>query len=196
MRVVYIFFNLLFLARITVETLIILFIPCQIHFHLCVRFPDAISAHPGSIQDYVSWFYCLCISFLDFSLIRTSFLTHVLPSPSLFYFLHGGIGSACTPRKMFLKSCELCSVPLSLRAVFQSIPYTSSLSKWKSALLKFSLLTLLLIWPALLKVVNSTRTWLLQPRVPPVLTCLISSFMLVYDRSSNASFVVGLYVMD
>lgn len=140
------------------------------------------------------WFYCLYISFLDCSLIRRFFLTCVLPLPSLFDFSHEGIESAHTPRRMFLKSCKLYSVPLSLRAVFQSVPYTNSLSKWKSPLLKFIVLTLVLIWPTSLKVVNSTRSWSLQPRVPPVLTCLISSFILQCDRSSNASLVVGLSI--
>lgn len=166
------------------------------HFHLCLRFPYLRFLHLCTSRIMCPWFYCLCISFLYFSLIRRSFFTHVLPLPSL-HFLHGGIKSAHTPRKSFLKSCELSSVPLSLRAVCQSIPYTNSLSKWKCALLK-SVLALLLIWPASFKVVNSIRAWSLQPRVPPVLTCLISSFMFVIrDRSSNASLLVGLsYVMD
>ncbi|KAK4806919.1 LOW QUALITY PROTEIN: hypothetical protein QYF61_012640 [Mycteria americana] len=69
-----------------------------------------------SSQDTCPCFHCLCISFLHFSLTKRSLLSHAGLLPSLPDFLHMGIESSCVLRKMSLKSCQLCSAPLSLRA--------------------------------------------------------------------------------
>ncbi|KAK4806258.1 hypothetical protein QYF61_013402 [Mycteria americana] len=69
-------------------------------------------------------FHCLCISFLHFSLARRSLLSRAGLLPSLPDFLHVGIDSFCALRKISLKSCQLCSAPLSLRAVSQGVPST------------------------------------------------------------------------
>lgn len=58
----------------------------------------------------------LCISFLHFSFIRRSLVSHgylLLPLP---VFLHMVIESSWALWKMFFEGCQFCSVPLSLRA--------------------------------------------------------------------------------
>ncbi|KAK4811032.1 hypothetical protein QYF61_015736 [Mycteria americana] len=95
-------------------------------------------------------------------------LTHpCILLPSFPDFLHLGIESSCSPS---LKICQFCSAPLSLRAVSQGVLLTNSLNSWKFAFLKF------------------------RPRLPPVLTSLISSLALVTNRSSIASPRVGLSI--
>ncbi|KAK4824038.1 hypothetical protein QYF61_009629 [Mycteria americana] len=86
------------------------------------------TVYEGSIlyssQDTCPLFHCLCISFLHFSLSRRSLLSHAGLLPSLPDFLHVEIESCCALRKMSLKRCQLCSAPLSLRAVspISSVP--------------------------------------------------------------------------
>ncbi|KAK4827891.1 hypothetical protein QYF61_022314 [Mycteria americana] len=63
-------------------------------------------------------FHCLCISFLPFSLTSS----HASPLPSFPDFLHLGIKSSWALWKASLKICQLCSAPLSLRAVSQGGP--------------------------------------------------------------------------
>ncbi|KAK4823598.1 hypothetical protein QYF61_003798 [Mycteria americana] len=72
-----------------------------------------------SSQDTCPCFHCLCISFLPFSLTSRSRLSHARLLPSFPDFLHLGIESSCTLWKASLKTCQLCSAPLSLRAVSQ-----------------------------------------------------------------------------
>ncbi|KAK4806804.1 hypothetical protein QYF61_005600 [Mycteria americana] len=63
----------------------------------------------------------LCIfRFLSFT--RRSLLSQAGLLPSLPDFLHMGIERSSALRKMSLKSCQLCSAPLSLRAVSQEGP--------------------------------------------------------------------------
>jgi len=46
----YAFFDLCFLADLTVEALlIILCVPCQVQIQLCLGLPDAIATKPGSV---------------------------------------------------------------------------------------------------------------------------------------------------
>ncbi|KAK4816953.1 hypothetical protein QYF61_025776, partial [Mycteria americana] len=66
-------------------------------------------------QDTCPCFHCLCISFLPFSL--TSSLLPFLPD-----YLHLRIESSCALWKASFKICQLCSAPLSLRAVSQGSP--------------------------------------------------------------------------
>ncbi|KAK4815525.1 hypothetical protein QYF61_003217 [Mycteria americana] len=88
-----------------------------------------------------------------------------------------GIESSCALWKASLKICQLCSAPLSLRAVSQGVLLTNSLNSWNFAFLKFRVLTLLFTCP------TSFRT----PRLPPILTSPISSLALLTNRSSIAS---------
>lgn len=55
-------------------------------------------------------------SFLPFSLVSKSSLSHTTLLPSFLNFLHMNIKSSCTPLKTSLRLCQLCSVPLSRRA--------------------------------------------------------------------------------
>ncbi|KAK4819020.1 hypothetical protein QYF61_024136, partial [Mycteria americana] len=88
-------------------------------------------------QDTCPCFHCLCISFLPFSLTRRSRLIHAGLFPSFPDFLHLGIKSSCALWKASLKICQLCSAPLSLRAVSQGVLLTNSLMSWKFAFLRF-----------------------------------------------------------
>ena len=90
--------------------------------------------------------------------------------PPLLNFFCWGTENHCTLKRVSLKSCQLCSVPTLLRTVSQGIPLSSSLSSRKFALLKHRVLALLFARPAFFKIRNSTRTWSLQLRLPPVLT--------------------------
>lgn len=110
-------------------------------------------------------FLCLCICFLPFSLTRWSLLSHAGLLPELLLL---EIASSCVQWKTSLMICQLCSTRLSLRAVSQGIPLTSSPKSWKSALLKFSSPTLLLTW-------SIFNVWSL----PSVLMSPVSSFALV-----------------
>lgn len=62
------------------------------------------------------------------------FLSHLLD------FLRWGMEISCALRKVLLKSCQLCSIPMSLRTVFQRIPFNNSLNNHKFILL-FTVLT-------------------------------------------------------
>ncbi|XP_040511138.1 uncharacterized protein LOC121108185 [Gallus gallus] len=107
--------------------------------------------------------------------------------PPLLNFFCWGMESRCGLRRVSLKSCQLCSVPMPLRTVSQWIPLSSSLSSNKFALLKHWVLALLFARFAFLKITKSTRAWSLQSRLPPVLTSLMLFSALVSTRSSKAS---------
>lgn len=152
-----IFFNLPFLANVLVEVLLILCIPWKNNLQLSLNFPVSIprtwAASLYSSQDTHSCFYCLHNSFLHFSLIRRPLLSDAGLLLSLSDFLHIGIESSFTLRKMPLKSWQLYSAPLFWRTVFQGDPSTHSLNKWKFVL-KFSDLTVLFICP------NTSWLWI------------------------------------
>ncbi|KAK4806915.1 hypothetical protein QYF61_012636 [Mycteria americana] len=88
---------------------------CALAFLIPSLYSQAVSLY--SFQDTCPCFHCLCISFLHFSLTRRSLLSHAGLLPSLPDFLHMGIESSCALRIMPLKSCLLCSAPLSLRGL-------------------------------------------------------------------------------
>ncbi|KAK4821329.1 hypothetical protein QYF61_018234 [Mycteria americana] len=90
-----------------------------------------------SSQHTCPCFHCLCISFLPFSLTSRFQLSHDGLLPSFPDFLHPGIKSSCTLWKVSLKICQLCSAPLSLRAVSQGVLLTNFLNSWQFAFLKF-----------------------------------------------------------
>jgi len=56
---------------------------------------------------------------------------------------------------------------------FLGIPSSNSSNRWNVTLLDVRVLTLLCARPIFLKITSSTRTCLLQPTLPPVLTCFM-----------------------
>ncbi|KAK4828716.1 hypothetical protein QYF61_000554 [Mycteria americana] len=104
-----------------------------------------------SSQDTCPCVHCLCISFLPFSLNSSMLFSCSLPD-----FLHLRIESSCTLWKESLKICQLCSAPMSLRAVSQGVLLTNSLNSWSCAFLKFRVLTSLFACPISLRTANST----------------------------------------
>lgn len=86
------------------------------------------------------------ICFSSISLTSNSLVSQASLLPSLPNFFLLEIASSCAQWKTSLKICQLCSAPLSLRAVSQGILLNISLKSWKSAFLKFRGLTLLLTW--------------------------------------------------
>lgn len=91
------------------------------------------------------------------SLTSMSFLRHASFLPSLLDFFCWVSESSYALRKEFLKSCRLCSVPVSLRTVSQGIPSSNSLNKQKWSLLQFRVLTLLFARPTFLRIMNPTH---------------------------------------
>lgn len=55
--------------------------------------------------------------------------------------------------------CQLCSAPLSLRAVSHGVLLPDSLNSWTFASQKFRVLTLLFSWPRSLRAANSSSAW-------------------------------------
>lgn len=146
--------------------------------------PNPIPTCPGSIaiycQDVCPCFQCLCISFLLLNSVSCLYSDAGFP-PSLPDILHLGIERCCAQRKTFLKICQHFSAPMSLKAVPQGMQFF----KRVKAFLKSELSTLFLARPISLKVMNSTTAWLLPPRLPPILTSLMSSSVLVSNKSSK-----------
>ena len=121
-----------------------------------------------SSQDTCPCIHCLCISFLPLSLISRSWLSHAGLLPSLPDFLHLESESSCALWKVSLKICQLCSAPLSPRAVSQRVQLTNSLKSWNLVFLKF--LNLLFTEPPSLRTANSTSAWSLHTlwhQLPP-----------------------------
>lgn len=94
--------------------------------------------------------------------------------------------SSCALRTGFLKCCQLCTIHLNLRAGSQGISSNSSLNNLKFTLLRLRVLTLLFAMPIFLETMNSTRTWLLQPEVLPILTSLVGLSAPVSTKFRNA----------
>ncbi|KAK4818676.1 hypothetical protein QYF61_017421 [Mycteria americana] len=117
--------------------------------------PNMLSIDSGRVT--CPCFHCLCSYLLLFSLTSMSPLIHAGLFPSLPDFLHLGTESSCALWKASLKICQLCSAPLSLRAVSQGVLLTNSLKSWKFAFLKFRVLTILLTCAISLRTVNSTN---------------------------------------
>jgi len=66
-------------------------------------------------------FLCLCFSFFSLTFTGRSLLSHADILPPLLDFLCWGMESSCALRKVSLKSCQFCFVPMSLRTVSQGI---------------------------------------------------------------------------
>ena len=71
---------------------------------------------------------------------------------------------------------------------------TNSFKSWKLAFLKFRVFTLLFACPLFLKTKKFTHPWSLHPRLPSILTSLVSSLTLVTSRYRNESPLVGLSI--
>ena len=103
------------------------------------------------------------------SLTNWSLLSHDSSLFPLLSFLCWGVESSCAPRKVSLKSCQLCSIPVSLRTVSQVIssflkqlefcsPEVQGPNSTSDSRLIF------------LEITYSTSAWSLHPRLPPILT--------------------------
>ena len=103
-----------------------------------------------SSQDPCPHFHCLCSSFLPCSLTSRSQISYAGLFPSFPDFLHLGIESSCALWKASLKICQLCSAPLSLRAVSQRVLLTNS-EELQVFFPKTQVLTLLFAWPISLR---------------------------------------------
>jgi len=109
-------------------------------------FPAPIHAHPDSISLFFAGHSILLplpAHFLSLTPTSRDLPSHASFLPPLLDFLSWRLESSCTLRKVSLKSCHLCSVPLSLRTTSQGISPNYSLSTLKFALLKFRVLTAL-----------------------------------------------------
>lgn len=116
-----IFLNFPFLANVPVKVLI-LYIPCQTRFRLCLSFPHSILyIWVSSLYSSQDTHFCfLPVHFLALHYFDQVILTEpCCLLSSLSDFLHVGIENFCTLRKTSLKSCQLCSALLFLRAVSQ-----------------------------------------------------------------------------
>ncbi|KAK4806259.1 LOW QUALITY PROTEIN: hypothetical protein QYF61_013403 [Mycteria americana] len=133
----YTFFDLPFLVDIPVEALlVILCVPCQVQLQPPLGLPDPIPTQAGSVP--------ILFPGLDSSMLVSSL-------PCLISYTWGLRALA-----LYGKIFQLCSAPLSLRAVSQGFLLTNSLKSWKFAFLKFRVLTLLFACPISLRTVNST----------------------------------------
>mgnify|MGYP001855354442 CR=1 FL=1 len=136
------------MTTVPVESSFIIFhIPCQVQFHICLGFLNPISACPESIPVFFLGQSSLLPPFFSPQFDHQTFLSHVSLLPPLLDFLWLGMESTYSLRKVSLKSCQLCSVPMPLRTASQGIPYNNSLNSQKLAPLRFRALTLLFTWP-------------------------------------------------
>jgi len=130
-------FACFFCPVLSKETRVVFRIPCQIQFHPRLVFHDPIPAHlTASLYSSLATHLCFyCLYFLSFSLGLTSrsLLSHAGFLPPLPDFLLWAMESSCAFRNMFLKCCQLCSVPLSLRKASQGISSSNSLNSQKFA---------------------------------------------------------------
>jgi len=109
--------------------------------------------------------HCLYFSFFPLSLTSSSMLGHASFLTGFPNFLLWGMESSCASRKAFLKCCQLCFVPFSLRTVSQGILSRNSLNSLKFALLKLRVLAPLFARLMFLEITNLTRAWSLPPIV-------------------------------
>lgn len=88
-------------------------------------------------------FHCLYISLLS----QQVFVQPCqFPSSSTWFLMLGDRELLCF-QKVFPKSCQLCSIPISLRTASQGIPSSNLFKRWKFTFLNFSVLTLLFSRP-------------------------------------------------
>lgn len=104
---------------------------------------------------------------------------------------HGKRELPCS-KKNVLKELAAMFNSLSPRAVSQGVSSTAALNNRKFSFLKYSILTLPFTQPMSLKTLNCSRISWLQPRLPPVLTSLISYFVLESNRPSRTSLLVRI----
>jgi len=179
-------FGLSLLNNAPIESLLDFIIP-QVQFHLSWLSHLRMSRyHPCILPRW----HILVSKDMPFFLLRLT--SWSLPShdgfpPSLPVFLVWGMEITCALRKASSKSSQLCSTPLSLRTASQEISSSNSLNS-----LKFTVLTQLFARLTFLKITNSLRARLLQPRLTPILMSLMISSALVNIRSSNISPLVDL----
>lgn len=104
----YNFFHLSLLTSIL--TLVILCVPCQAQFHLCLGFTYPVTTHPNHIPvlspSHLSLFHWLCIFFFLVNLRSMFLLNRAVFWPALQDFLHIMMASSCALRKVALKCCQ------------------------------------------------------------------------------------------
>ena len=118
-------------------------------------------------------------------LIHTGLL---LPFPN---FILSGIHRSWASKKWHLSVDQLSWVPLPSNMLAQGIPPGRSLKRLKLALLKSRVVILLVALLLPYKILNSTISWLLQPKLPPNFTSPTSPSLLVRTRSSSTYLLVG-----
>jgi len=114
----------------------------------------------------------LPVHFPLFSQFKLQALAHPCRSSTFSSRFLLGDGEFLCSQKGVLKELTVLFCPMPLRTVSQEIPSSSYLRSWKSALLKFRVLTLVFARLAFLQITNSSQEWSLQPRLPPILTSL------------------------
>lgn len=103
-------------------------------------FPDPIPTHLDSIPVFFPGCLPLPLVLMHFLLAlylpRMSLFSCDHLMPSLPDFLHMGIESTCSLRRISPNSCQFCYIPWSLKAVSQVVTSTSFSNIWRFTLLK------------------------------------------------------------
>ena len=111
--------------------------------------------------------------------------------PPLLDFLLRGMHWSWAWRKWCLNSNQLSWTPLLSRALTRGIPPSRSLKRPKLTLLKSKIMILLTALLLLCRILNSTISWSLQPRLPLTFTSSTSPSLFISTRSSITSLLVG-----
>uniref|UniRef100_A0A8C3P8F3 Olfactory receptor n=1 Tax=Chrysemys picta bellii TaxID=8478 RepID=A0A8C3P8F3_CHRPI len=98
---------------------------------------------------------------------------------------------SCALNKASLKYSQLSWTPCPLILASQRILPIGSLKESKSAFLKSRVLILLLSFLPFVRILNSTISWSLLPRLPPTSTSPTNSFLFVSSRSRGAWLLVS-----
>lgn len=155
------------------------FLPC-----LSFGFPHIIIACLESISAFLlcSLFFLPSLAYVLFAVMHYCFSqTRLLVHLPIFQSI---LMSCCVCRRLSLKtrSAELL---LPFRAASHKIPPISSLNKPNSPLVKSRVCTLLLTFLIPLRILNSTEPWLLQPRLPQLITSTTSSPLFVANQGAD-----------
>lgn len=125
----YTFLYFPFLVYVPVEAFHVLCIPFQDQFQLGLCLPDPIPTLPSSMSVLLSRYLSLLPKAVLFPLKfeQQVLVRHAVLLPSFPVFLHLGMKSSCTLRKVSLKICQVYSISLSLSALSPRGLLTSSM---------------------------------------------------------------------